>query len=188
MAENKKNENESIDNSFSPFSNPLSEETKKHKRNSVIVSGVCLLIALTATIPEKLAVFGINFSTAAQQKTVGWFIFSVSIYIFLYYLSYALPEIAKWLKPLFTVTRLKKRLKNHPAFEGQDFSDFFGSDNPHNVEEFYSYHLKASEKESEKRLRPLLNFIYLKLFLEIALPIIFGAVAHVMYFNFVTNL
>ncbi|NJA07648.1 hypothetical protein [Methylomonas sp. UP202] len=188
MAENNKSENGSIENSFNLFDSPLSEETKKHKRNSIIASGICLFIALTATLPEKLAIFGINFSTFVQQKTAGWFIFSVSIYIFLYYLAYALPEIAKWLRPLFTLRSLNKRLKNHPSFDGQDFSDFSGSDNPHNVGEFYIYHLKASERESEKRLKPLLNFIYLRLFLEIALPVFIGVLAHIMYFNFIANL
>lgn len=84
-------------------------------------------------------------------------------------------EFAQWLQPLYMKKLTKDKLLKHPAFDETDFFDFpvvqYDSQNRSDIateakEESYHY--------TEKRLKYLFSFVYIKLVIEVAVPLIVG--------------
>jgi hypothetical protein len=117
---------------FSIYDSPFSDETKRIRRNSLLASGLCLFIGLTGELPEKFALFGVTFSSA-QQNTLGWFIFSVSLYFFVHFMSVACVEIARWIHPFYAGVLARRKLLKHPAFDITDFVNVGGPIDKHDI-------------------------------------------------------
>lgn len=85
----------------------MSEKTIKIRRNSLISSGFSLFIGLTQSIPNKFTLMGIELDDAGKG-VLGVFIFSITLYYYLYFLSTTPPEVLKKITPY----RRKKLQKN----------------------------------------------------------------------------
>lgn len=160
-------------NNFSIFDSPFSDETKKLRINSLLSSGVCLFIGLTGEIPDKFSLLGMSF-TSKQQNILGWFLITVTIYLFLHFISMASIEIAKWIKPFYHEALRKKKLLGHPAFDEADFRDSLGPPDYYNLDYVRNEADLEAKWETEKRLRYLFNFVYLRLIIEIIIPLVIG--------------
>lgn len=165
-----------MNNQFSVYVSPLSEETTKLRRNAMLSSLICLFIAYTEKLPQKLSLLGITFDSPEKQMVVGWFLFFVSSYLFLHFISVASIEVAKWLHPLVSQKILKSDLLKHPAFDETDFIEGFPG---HPIDEqdlniITEAAKKDADRHTYKRLRFLYGFIYIRLFIEILLPVIIG--------------
>ncbi|MGR5150134.1 hypothetical protein ACQKP8_26760 [Photobacterium alginatilyticum] len=71
----------------------FSEECQKLKTKLLTLSGVCLFIAITGSLPEKIAIIGLDLS---QSKNVsGWFILAVSMYFLAKFTILATLEVVR---------------------------------------------------------------------------------------------
>ena len=64
-------------------SNILAESTLKLKKNTLIFSGVSLFIGLTKSLPTKINLIGLDLTS--NPKTLGWFIFYITLVLFIHY-------------------------------------------------------------------------------------------------------
>lgn len=168
---------------FSIYDSPLSDETKKIRRNTLISSSICIFIGMTHQLPCSFALWGAKF-TSAQQTTIGWLLFSITLYLFLHLIASAGIEIAKWVQPFYEAIITKRSLLRHPAFDETDWMKLFRGDNIHDIE-------KEAKSEArlhvQRRLRHLYNLIYLKLIIEIILPLVVGATGLVMLISLIIS-
>lgn len=159
---------------FSIYETPFTDETKKLRLNSLLASMLCLFIGVSKTLPSEPSLFGISF-TSSQQQTVGWFIFFVSLYLFVHFLSAAAVEIAKWINPFLKAIVGNNELIKHPAFDKSDLVDWERFlDNEQDKNTIAKKIFAAAVRSVQGRLRPLYMFIYPKLFVEIFIPIALG--------------
>lgn len=152
----------------------MSDETKKFRRNSVLASGLCLFIGLTGVLPEKFALLGVSFESPEQQYMLAWFIFYVSLYLFLHFISAAIVEIARWVHPLFTQILTKRKLLKHPAFDETDWMDIPYPIDDQDKNEIGEEARSHSEWKVGVKLKPFYSLIYLQLTIEIIVPISLG--------------
>ena len=165
--------------SFSIYKSPLSEETLKLRRNSVLASLISLFIGLTQEIPTKFALLGITFESVEKQIIVGWGIFFITLYLFLHFLSVAALELARWIHPLIKDGILKSGLLRHPAFDETDFLDinYHVDANEQDLNIFRESEEKAANTRTFERLKPLYAFVYVKLIVEVLVPLVLGGFA-----------
>jgi len=116
----------------------FSEETKKIKTQLLILSGICLFIGLTKSLPEKIAILGLDLSNT--PTVTGWFIFVVTLYFFLIFLSSSIPEFINHFLPSFIKMKTQNTTGNILGFtvtecceinEDQQYSDDNDVGTPH---------------------------------------------------------
>jgi len=161
---------------FSIYDSPLSEDTKKIRRNLLIASSLCIFISITNHLPSSFALWGAKLD-ANQQPIVGWFIFSITAYLYLHFFASAGVEIAKWFQPFYEGIVEKRKLLKHPAFDETDWMEFLGPDDPHDLENVKKMAKSEAKAFVEKKLRHLYKLIYLKLTMEAVLPVLVGGYA-----------
>ncbi|MGF1756445.1 hypothetical protein L4D76_00505 [Photobacterium sagamiensis] len=160
--------------SFSIFNNPFSDETMKLRRNCLLSTTVCLFVGLTETLPSKIALLGISFESN-QQSIVGWFLFVLSLYTFLHFVSVAAVELAHWIKPFLVELETKKELLKHPGYDPVDFAYFNEPpQNSQDLNEVSAYTRKQAEIHINRKMAILFRWVYLKLVIEIIIPVIIG--------------
>jgi len=155
------------------YKGPFSDETKKLKRNLLLASIVSSFIGFTKELPRSISLLGISIDST-KQILVGWFIFFITLYFFLHFLAVACPELARWLQPFYQSKYKKEELLKHPAFDITDFLDI-----PSPVDEYdVSSVVEGAEYDAKYKamgkLKILYKFVYLKLFIEIILPVLFA--------------
>ena len=171
---------------FSIYDSPLSEDTKKVRRNLLISSCICIFISMTNELPSSFALWGAKFNLS-QQLTVGWLLFSVTTYLFLHFFTAAGVEVARWIQPFYEGVVTKKKLLEHPAFDETDWIEFLRPENSQDKKEIEKATVSEAKIYVSKRLRYLYNLIYLQLTIEILLPIIIGLVGMYNLFMLVNN-
>ncbi|MCE9677796.1 hypothetical protein LZP69_01140 [Shewanella sp. AS1] len=173
---------------FSIYDSPFSDETKVLRRNSLILSGICLFIGLTGELPSKLAILGVSFS-APQQNIIGWFLFAVLGYFYLHFLSNAAVEVAKWIHPFFKIISAKKIMLTQysHAFDESDFANIPDEVNEQDINDMQANAISAADWEVTNRLRWLYNMIYVKLTIEIVAPVCIGVWAMVQLLVLIAN-
>ena len=159
---------------FSIYDSPFSEETKRIKRNVLVASSICIFIGLTNQLPASFTLWGAEFDTK-QQIMVGWFLFSVTAYFYIYFVSNAGIEIAKWIQPFYIGVVKRKKLLKHPAFDETDWMSFLQPYDEHSIEHITALAENEAEIYVKKRLRYLYGLIYLKLITEALVPLLIGA-------------
>ena len=159
---------------FSIYDSPFSEETKKIRRNSLLFSGLSLFIGLSGKLPTEFLIFGMSFSNE-QQSIIGWFIFALTIYHFLHFLSQGMVELGAWIQPFYVYINTRKVLLRHPAFDETDFMNIPGPSSGIDKDLIYLNVKGEVEWKSKKTLRFLFNWIYLNLFIVIIVPVVIGA-------------
>ena len=160
---------------FSIYDSPLSDETKKIRRNSVLASVLCLFIGITAELPKKFALLGVGFESPQQQSTLGWFLFSVSAYLLIHFVSVAGVEVAKWIHPFFTQNIAKQELLQHPAFDESDFYDLWDKFEEQDKNRIRKAVTEQSEWDAGVKLKYLYRLVYLRLLVEIVVPVVLGS-------------
>jgi hypothetical protein len=161
-----------MNNAFSIYDSPFSEETKKLRRNLLFASSVCIFIGLTNHLPSSFGLWGAKFDTQ-QQTVISWLLLSLTLYHFLHFFASASIELAKWIQPFYEGLVAKKRALKHPDYDETDWEELLREDDP-DPEGIVAFAKIHAQIHVEKRLRYLYNFIYLKLFIEILLPIAIG--------------
>ncbi len=162
-----------MSNQLSIYESPYSEETKKVKRNVLLISSFCLLVSVTEELPSSFALFGAKFDTA-QQITLGWFLFGVALYTYLHFLGLAGVEIAKWLQPFLETVESRRLLLRHPAFDESYWYDTFGPVDEQNLDQVAEEAAREARYKVVRRLRYLYRLVYLRLILEVLVPLVVG--------------
>jgi len=148
---------------------------------------LCLFIGVTEKLPSELSLLGIKFSSD-QQQTVGWFIFIVTVYLFIHYISASCVEFAKWVHPFYKSVIAKRRLLKHPGFDEESFTDrdaLLEDDQDRNS--IIRKTLVKSDWYVQGKLRPLYFFIYPKLIVEILVPFLVGLLGLFYLFQLITS-
>ena len=164
-----------MEKEFSLYSSPLSDETKKIRLNSMLASGLSLFIGLTGQLPEQFSLFGINFSSSEQQ-IVGWFIFSVTLYIFLHFTANTCVELAKWIHPFYEQLIINKTIASHVSnrdYQDDDFDDGVESDiDSVDLKTAMPQIERSAEWATKKKFKYLYKMVYLKLLIEVFIPLV----------------
>ena len=173
---------------FSIYDSPFSDETKVLRRNSLLLSGICLFIGLTGELPSKLALLGVSFTTS-QQGIIGWFLVAVLAYFFLHFISNAAIEIAKWIHPFFKIVSAKKIMltRYSHAFDETDFANIPDQVNEQDKNDMQADALSAADWEITNKLSWLYRMIYIKLTIEIVAPVALGLWAMVQLLVLITS-
>jgi len=87
--------------------NIFSEDTNKLKTKLYISSGLSLFVGLTKTLPTKFSIIGLNFEY--NKKILGWFLFSITIFLFVHFTIIASLNVIKYFKDYF-INRKSKTL------------------------------------------------------------------------------
>ena len=177
-----------MNQSFSIYESPFSDETKVLRRNSLLSSGLCLFIAITGELPTKLALLGVSF-TATQQDLIGWFILAVSIYFFFHFLSVASVEVATWVQPFLEGVKTKRILLDNysHAFDEEYFNDIPAEVNDRDRKEMIKDAEENANWHVTSKLRWLYSLIYLKLTIEVIVPIVIGVWSMIMMIVLITS-
>jgi len=157
---------------FSIYDSPFSEETKKLRRNALLSSGVCLFIGMSGEIPEKLFLLGVG--SPEQKELIGYFLFSISLYLFIHFISAASVELARWIRPFYVRVIKKRTLLKLPGFDETDWIKFLEDIDDQDLDRVAEKVEHESEIFVDKKLRYLFNQIYLKLIIEIIFPMVIG--------------
>lgn len=173
---------------FSIYDSPFSDETKVLRRNSLLISGICLFIGLTGELPSKLALLGVSFTTP-QQSIIGWFLFVVLVYFFLHFISNAAIEIAKWIHPFFKIISARKIMLTYysHAFDESDFANIPDEVNEQDKNDMQADALSSADWEVTNKLSWLYRMIYLKLTIEVIAPVCLGLWAMVQLLVLITS-
>jgi hypothetical protein len=168
---------------FSIYDSPFSDETKVLRRNSLILSSICLFIGLTGELPSKLALLGVSFS-APQQDTIGWFLLAVLGYFYLHFFSNAAIEFAKWIHPFLKKISAKHIMltRYSHAFDEEDFANIPDQINEQDKNDMQADALFEAGWRVTNRLRWFYSMIYIKLTIEIVAPLCLGIWASVQMF------
>ncbi|CAK1770883.1 SMODS and SLOG-associating 2TM effector domain-containing protein [Vibrio crassostreae] len=160
---------------FSIYDTPFSEETKVIRRNSLIASGLSLFIGLTGELPKQFSLLGVSFSSQ-QQETMSWFIFTVSAYLFLHFLSVGGVEFAKWVHPFLSSRKQKEILltRYSHAFWDDDFGYIPTQVDEADKADMARDALEEAHWKVQSNLRMVYRLIYVRLFLEIIVPLVLG--------------
>jgi hypothetical protein len=86
--------------------NILSEDTNKLKTKLFVFSGVSLFIGLAKVLPTKLSVIGLDFEQ--NEKILGWFLFSITIFLLIHFSTIASLNVIKYFKDYFISKKAKK--------------------------------------------------------------------------------
>ena len=173
---------------FSIYDSPFSDETKVLRRNSLLLSGICLFIGLTGELPSKLALLGVSFTTS-QQSIIGWFLVAFLAYFYLHFISNAAVEIAKWVHPFFKIVSAKKIMltRYSHAFDETDFVNIPDQVNEQDKNDMQADALSAADWEIANKLSWLYRMIYLKLTIEIVVPVALGLWSMVQLLVLITS-
>ncbi len=160
---------------FSIYDSPFSDEAKTLRRNSLIASGLSLFIGLTGELPKQFSLLGVTFNSQ-QQDTMSWFIFAVTTYLFLHFLSVGGVEFAKWIHPFFAARKQKKiLLERYPvAFSEEDFANIPPPVNEQDKSDMAADAMESAIWQVQRNLSIFYKLIYLRLVLEIIAPLLFG--------------
>lgn len=177
-----------VSDKFSIYDSPFSDETKVIRRNSLLLSGICLFIGLTGELPSKFALLGVSFTTA-QQSFIGWFLFAVLAYFFLHFISNAAVEFAKWVHPFFKVVMAKNIMltRYSHAFDKSDFENIPELVNEQDKNDMQADAFSEADWEITNKLRWLYKMIYLKLTIEIIAPVALGLWAMIQLLILITS-
>ncbi|REG86443.1 hypothetical protein [Marinomonas pollencensis] len=173
---------------FSIYDSPFSDETKVLRRNSLLVSGICLFIGITGELPSKFALLGVSFSTS-QQNIIGWFLVAVLAYSFLHFISNASVEIAKWVHPFLKIVSAKKIMltRYSHAFDETDFLNIPGMVNEQDKNDMQADAFSTADWKITNKLTWLYRMIYIKLAIEIVAPVALGGWAMVQLLVLITR-
>ena len=172
---------------FSIYNDPFSEETIKLRHNSLLSSTACLFIGLTNSVPNKIALFGLGVQPA-NESMIGWFILLVSSYVYFHFLSSAIIELADWVKPFWVYINTKKELIINGPFHEDDFENIPAPTDESDRNAMYQDAKEHKIWEFAQRFSFAYKFIYLKLLIEVLVPIIFGGISCIVLFCYVKNL
>ncbi len=160
---------------FSIYDSPFSDEAKTLRRNSLIASGLSLFIGLTGELPKQFSLLGVTFNSQ-QQDTMSWFIFAVTGYLFLHFLSVGGVEFAKWVHPFFAARKKKKiLLERYPAaFSVEDFAYVPPPVNEQDLNDMEEDAWESAKWQVQRNLSMFYKLIYLRLTLEVIAPLLIG--------------
>lgn len=150
---------------------PLSEESKALRRNFVLMSAACIFIGLTGSVPDKVAVFGLDFN-ATQKDYVIWFMAAVEIYFLLHFYSIAVVEVTDWVGPFYEAVLYKRRMLQHPAFDEADFLDVGPPADLYNLNEYQDEARRDAKYKVQRTFRYFYSGIYVKLIIELIMPLV----------------
>ena len=81
----------------------ISENMQKVKTKVLALSGIFLFIGLTKSLPENVAILGLDLSNAPD--IIGWFILAITLYFLLKFLVSAILEIVNHHLPEIILTK-----------------------------------------------------------------------------------
>jgi hypothetical protein len=162
----------------------MSEKIRKIRRNSFILSGISLFIGLTQSIPNKFTLIGVELDDSGKGL-LGIFIFYITFYYYLYFLSTTLPELLKEITPY-----IRKKLQQNTKGEylGMNIEEIYepssGQDKYQEEQEYLASGAESAELQSiDNKVNNIIdnskfNYIYklkwLALMLELIPPLFIG--------------
>lgn len=99
----------------------LNEDVQKLKTQTLTLSGIALFISITAALPEKIAIIGLDLS--GSKETSGWFLFTVLAYFILKFTIFSIFEVTKEVLPSWINYRGKGLRGDIMGFSQRDIYD-----------------------------------------------------------------
>jgi len=99
----------------------LSEEVQKLKTQTLTLSGIALFISITAALPEKIAIIGLDLS--GSKETAGWFLLTILGYFLLKFTILSTFEVTKKVLPRWISYKGKGLRGDAMGFSDQDIHD-----------------------------------------------------------------
>jgi len=169
------------DNSKEPLNFPslLSEDSRKTRRNLMVVSVACLLVGYTEQLPTKLSTLGITFD-AGTQNLIGLGLFFVGVYFWMYFFICGWLEFLQWDKES-SIARKISELYNDDDAKGERISTHDQA--VHEVEllecayaDSYSisaeYRHHRAKETVDAKLESLSFLIRARVFFELVMPLL----------------
>ena len=137
---------------------PLNETTRKVRRNLMAASVIGVVITKVGLVPSKISAFGVEFTSANQQALMSLLAAAIA-YFAISFIVYVYSELTAWQVVLASkeLEELKQAEKNH---EIKIFGTV-GADR-------YEGHLKFLNFKTKPTF-------YIRLVVELAIPIVFAA-------------
>lgn len=99
---------------------PLSELTRKERRNLLVVSAISIAMVKTGLIPTKIAAVGVEFSQTDRAILLK-VLAAVILYFFIAFLLYALSDFLAWRLNFYSAVReLWLKRKKQGIFDSDD--------------------------------------------------------------------
>lgn len=111
------------------------EEVQKLKTQTLTLSGIALFISITAALPEKIAIIGLDLS--GSKETAGWFLFMILGYFLLKFTIFSTFEVMKTVLPRWISYKGKDLRGDIMGFTKQEIHNEYERQNhPHVNEDF----------------------------------------------------
>lgn len=101
----------------------FSDQTKKIRSKYIIFSGVSLFVGLTETLPKKFSLLGLDLSE--NQEVLGWFIFYVTLILFLNFIVVTTIEIRGHYIPLFIQNQKIQTISDIEGLTDDEILDYY---------------------------------------------------------------
>ncbi|KJF91819.1 hypothetical protein [Photobacterium leiognathi] len=111
----------------------LSEEVQKLKTQTLTLSGIALFISITAALPEKIAIIGLDLS--GSKETAGWFLLIILGYFLLKFTVFSTFEVVKKELPSWINYKSKALRGDVIGLSEQEIFDEYERQDQHHVNE-----------------------------------------------------
>lgn len=140
----------------------ISENTQKVKTKVLGLSGICLFIGLTKTLPEKVEMLGLDLSNAPD--ITGWFLLAITLYFLLKFLASAILEIVNYHLPEIIGIKTKNTTGNIIGLTLDEcFKSYENHENLNNAEmgTVHGEQQDIQEKNQNIAIKIRKNFVFL---------------------------
>lgn len=164
---------------YSLYESPLSEETIKTRRNSLIISALCLFMSYEPqAIPDRISALGVDLQ--GNTTTVAEALWIVCFYLFAHFLCAAGIEFTQWYRAIWT-----PRLRNKLLYKTMPISDAPDRLDPNDLDDVRESTRLSAEYTMTRRtdwyVIPLLVF---RILFELGVPIYLGLFALIRFAPF----
>ncbi|KAB0301521.1 hypothetical protein F2Z80_20905 [Vibrio fortis] len=159
----------------------ISEEVQKLKTHTLTLSGIALFISITAALPEKIAIIGLDLS--GSKETVGWFLLIILSYFLLKFSVLSIFEVVKKALPRWISYKGKDLRGDVIMLSEKEIHDEYERQSQHHVNEDLLGTLTGEAADIERK-RNKLDRDYKSKFVaaynlwlyisDILFPIVFG--------------
>ncbi|EHY0996656.1 hypothetical protein [Vibrio parahaemolyticus] len=111
----------------------ISEEVQKLKTQTLTLSGIALFISITAALPEKIAIIGLDLS--GSKETAGWFLLIILGYFLIKFSVLSIFEVVKKALPRWISYKGKDLRGDVMGFSEKDIHDEYERQGQYNANE-----------------------------------------------------
>ena len=164
----------------------LSDDTQKTKVKVLVLSGVSLFIALTQSLPSKVAILGLDLSK--NEKVTGWFILAILLYFSVRFILLSIVELLQYYLPELLANKISKTTGDIIGLTAEECNLPYGESEyvPGTTHgELYEINLKNEQityryKKGFIKIANAINWLF-----ELMLPLIFSFISTYYLYSFI---